>query len=235
VIKLIAVVGKRPGWTDEEWYSHYYDQHGPLVAATKGFTENTIRYRQNYVLGKSSGNSFEQAPPRNGVTELWFHGMDALARAFSAPDYQAMVRPDEALFADPESIILAIGTEHSLYASPVPSGDQAFARQSRIHLFVFSGIDNRTAGTNRPLLKSLRRHVQTRFMPTDFTLGARHRFATVDEYWFDSEEDARRFEISSRSGGDLRLQSDTAAHDELVLVTRSHVVFNPEVPAHQVL
>jgi hypothetical protein len=228
MIKLVAVVGKRPGWTDEEWYSHYFDQHGPLVAATKGFTKNTIRYRQNYVLGDTSGNSFEHTHPRNGVTELWFHGMDALARAFSAPDYQAMVRPDEALFADPESIILGIGTEHSMYASTVPSGDKAIAKQSRINLFVFGGIDHRSV-TQHPLPPNVRRHVQTRFIPTDFTLGNSHRFAMVDEFWFDSEEDARGIKASYRSGGDRRLPSAAGSVDELILVTRSHVVFNPEV------
>ena len=55
------------------------------------------------------------APKYDGVTELWFDDVDALAHCFSNPEYIERIRPDEASFLDLERCDFIISEEHPVF------------------------------------------------------------------------------------------------------------------------
>ncbi len=51
----------------------------------------------------------------DGVTELWFDDVAALARCFSDPEYLRVVRPDEASFLDLHACDFIASKEHAVF------------------------------------------------------------------------------------------------------------------------
>jgi hypothetical protein len=240
MIKLIAVVARNPDWDDAQWYSHYRDRHGPLVAATRGFTDHTVCYRQNYVLAAADCAPAEPTSPVcNGVTELWFENMSALASAFASADYLSIIRPDEDIFANRETIIAGVGTEHQMYIRPARPFDAATGEQAEIHLFIFSPTvrhseaiadEQAVVPSERkyPLPGSVHRHLQTRFAAADMGFKSAQLYAIVDEYWFDSEQEASDYLRSQRRASAEHNSDPPGGGSGLSLLTRSHVVFERE-------
>lgn len=47
----------------------------------------------------------------DGITELWFDDVDALARCFGDAEYMAIIRPDEEKFLDLHACDFIVSTE----------------------------------------------------------------------------------------------------------------------------
>ncbi len=64
MVKLISLVYRKRGITDEHFYSYWRETHGPLVARVIPFA---IRYVQNHPV-EWPGLTYEA----DGIVELWF-------------------------------------------------------------------------------------------------------------------------------------------------------------------
>jgi uncharacterized protein (TIGR02118 family) len=91
VAKLMLVLYRRPDTNREEFRSYWHETHGPLVAKMPG-----VRYHvQNHALFNPLGGE----PDYDGIAEIRFESPDALRRAMTTPEAQA-VFADLANFAD---------------------------------------------------------------------------------------------------------------------------------------
>jgi hypothetical protein len=113
---------------------------------------------------------------------------------------------------------MGIGSERVLRSLSARSGDKAFAHAPRIHVFVFR--ISASAAAPSTAVTGLHRHVQTRSSNEVPDFGGACKYSAVEELWFGSEKYAEQF-CATRC-------SSAGSDDDLVLLTRSHVVFNPE-------
>jgi len=100
--KLIALLKKKQGLSDQEFVAHYENAHVPLIRST---FPSIAGYTRNYVVRDGGGVGWsEQAGAIFDVmTELWFED-DAAYRAFlkdlADPAKSAAVQEDERRFLD---------------------------------------------------------------------------------------------------------------------------------------
>ena len=57
----------------------------------------------------------------DGITELWFDDVDALARCFSDVEYMEKIRPDEVSFLDLESCDFIVSEENPVFPKQLGS------------------------------------------------------------------------------------------------------------------
>lgn len=100
MIKLMILLKRRPGMSDEEFYRYWREDHGRTVMGTKEFSRHIRRYVQSpKKLGANSAFASAESD-YDGVAELWFDDVDSMNRAFAEPKYLEIVRPDEHKFVD---------------------------------------------------------------------------------------------------------------------------------------
>jgi len=106
VVKLIALIHRKPGLSDDEFYNYWKDTHGPLVA---GILPGVKRYTQNHFV-RLPGVECDG----DGILELWFDDMNALQQYLRWRDSSEAesLRKDVAYFADPSKTVRYIATEH---------------------------------------------------------------------------------------------------------------------------
>jgi hypothetical protein len=76
VIKLLILGARKPGWSEDEFFAHYIDRHGPLVAGSRGFTRSCARYVQNYAMSKDTSPAIDgHCVDRDAISELWFESL----------------------------------------------------------------------------------------------------------------------------------------------------------------
>jgi len=68
MVKLISLVYRKKGVSDEEFYTRWRESHGPLVARTIPFAK---RYVQNHPL-QWPGLAYDA----DGIVEMWFETED---------------------------------------------------------------------------------------------------------------------------------------------------------------
>jgi len=93
--------------THEEFDRHWKDVHAPLIRGCAAFAKHLRRYSQ-YHLPQSDGEAgglFGGTGGFDGVAVLEFDTNEAMAAAFSEPDYIARVQPDEHRFVDLENCL----------------------------------------------------------------------------------------------------------------------------------
>lgn len=80
MIKYLALLRKKPDWTDEAFRDHWKQTHGPLVAQLPGL----VKYVQYHVHSQVA--AAEQVDdPIQGIAEMWFESEAALKQAMSSP------------------------------------------------------------------------------------------------------------------------------------------------------
>lgn len=120
MIKLVFVLRRRPELSREEFQAYWRDKHAPLVASL-GAALGVRRYVQthtvdtplNEMLQASRGGPAEY----DGIAELWWDSLDALAAAASSPEgLQAggELLEDEAKFIDLANSPLWLAEEHQI-------------------------------------------------------------------------------------------------------------------------
>ena len=106
MIKLTFCLVRLPSLSRGEFQNYWYDTHAPLVASV---AEALMirRYVQTHSLSAeaSAGIRASRAAPQefDGVAELWFDGLEALAENGRRPEAQAaaaMLLEDEKRFID---------------------------------------------------------------------------------------------------------------------------------------
>jgi len=106
MIKLTFCLVRLPHLTREAFQAYWFDTHAPLVASVAE-TLQIRRYVQMHSLppDASAGiRASRDAPPEfDGVAELWFDSLEALAENGRRPEAQAagaMLLEDEKRFID---------------------------------------------------------------------------------------------------------------------------------------
>jgi uncharacterized protein (TIGR02118 family) len=97
MIKVVVAIVRRRDMSPEEFHRYWRAEHARLVADHP----LSKRYIRKYVQNHTSPDAYMgNEPAFDGFAELWFESMQAKDEFFSAPDYLAQFRPDEARFAD---------------------------------------------------------------------------------------------------------------------------------------
>ena len=106
MIKLIALIYKKPGLSDEEFYQYWKEKHGPLAAK---IIPGLRRYVQNHPV-KIPGLKYEA----DGLAELWFDDLDAYKnlRAWRQSDEAKPLLDDEDKFMDRGRLSRYVVEEH---------------------------------------------------------------------------------------------------------------------------
>jgi len=123
MIKLIAGIKRKPGMTAEEFHRYWREVHAPLVQTVPEFFALIRKYVQSHTLETPS--SQVGGFPRSefdGVVELWFDSVEDVEKAFAAPRYLEIIRPDERKFIDLSSVKVVIAEEVPIYDGnrPIP-------------------------------------------------------------------------------------------------------------------
>ena len=101
MIKLIAVLKRKPGMTPAEFQAYWKGTHGPLVASTKS-GQHALRYEQNAVApGLPEGFG---AGDYDGVTIQWFESVEDFVASAQEDDYAALAE-DMTHFLDVDNLV----------------------------------------------------------------------------------------------------------------------------------
>ena len=117
MIKLVFVLRRRPELSREEFQRYWREEHGPLVAA-RAAAIGAERYVQAHTLDTrldAALHEHRHGEPYDGVAELWWESLDALAAAFGSEDGRRAageLLADEATFIDLERSAIWIAEEH---------------------------------------------------------------------------------------------------------------------------
>jgi uncharacterized protein (TIGR02118 family) len=85
MIKIVAVVGKKPEQTREEFLHHWNVEHPRFVAALPGI----VTYRQNPAI------EHRTEWPYDGMAELYFESVKDIAVAYAGPEATALFAHEE--------------------------------------------------------------------------------------------------------------------------------------------
>jgi uncharacterized protein (TIGR02118 family) len=120
MIKLVFCLRRREDLSREEFHRYWLEEHGPLVRS-HAETLGIRRYVQVHSIDDAI--SLAVAGPRNppapydGVAELWFDSLEALAAAGSTEEGRAAgaaLLADEKTFIDLERSPLLLADEHAV-------------------------------------------------------------------------------------------------------------------------
>ena len=106
MIKLIALIFKKPDLTDEEFCGYWKEKHGPLAAKV---IPGLRKYTQNHFI-KLPGLKYEGA----GFVELWFDELEVFKKylAWRQSDAARPLLDDEDKFMDRSKIVRYVVEEH---------------------------------------------------------------------------------------------------------------------------
>jgi uncharacterized protein (TIGR02118 family) len=122
VIKLTFALRSLPDLGREEFQRYWLEQHGPLVRSHAD-TLGIRRYVQTHTAGDEAQvalRASRDAPePYDGVAELWYDSLEAIAQAVSTDAGRAAaiaLLEDERRFIDHSRSPLWFGEEHEIIA-----------------------------------------------------------------------------------------------------------------------
>jgi len=94
MIKVLALLTRRPEFTHEQFVKHWLEIHAPLAHAVPGVR----RYVQSHIVGtRRRADVPETDVEVDGIAELWYDDAAALARAAATPEMKRLT-DDGALF-----------------------------------------------------------------------------------------------------------------------------------------
>jgi uncharacterized protein (TIGR02118 family) len=114
MIKVIAMMKRKPGITPEEFARYWYEEHAPLGFELLPDDIHVRGYVQNYTV-RSPGDS---EPEFDGLVEFALDDMAAFQRwlAFFMSDSAKPMRDDEKNFMDPDTIKVLVMQERVVVA-----------------------------------------------------------------------------------------------------------------------
>ncbi|KAL2837389.1 EthD domain-containing protein [Aspergillus pseudodeflectus] len=99
-VKYLSFLRRAEGLDHEQFLEYWIHRHAALVKIVKPFYSLVRRYVQHHgrldlhrpMAGEGKPETFD------GVVELYFDSVDDLEKAYTHPEYLAILRPDEARF-----------------------------------------------------------------------------------------------------------------------------------------
>lgn len=80
MVKLIALLKRKPGMTREEFSARWLNEHTKLSAKMPGLREYRINVATAHQPDDASGAIYD------GTAELWWDNMEAMEAAFASPE-----------------------------------------------------------------------------------------------------------------------------------------------------
>ena len=112
MIKFTILLKKRPDLTEDEFVAHHRNVHAQLFMSIPVVKQTVRRYLQQHTIPADLPGL---PPPKyDGITELWFDDVEAIARCFSDNEYLEKVRPDEESFLDLQACDFIVSTENQV-------------------------------------------------------------------------------------------------------------------------
>jgi hypothetical protein len=98
VAKFTILLKRKPMLSHDEFVEYHKMNHSQLFMSITVVEDTVRRYVQQHALPVQLPGL--PSVKYDGVTELWFHDVDALALCFGDAEYMAKLRPDEENFLD---------------------------------------------------------------------------------------------------------------------------------------
>ncbi|KAJ8488630.1 hypothetical protein ONZ51_g3423 [Trametes cubensis] len=102
-VRVIGLMAKKPGMTDDEFYTYWREVHGPLFANMEITKKNILKYEQHhYTTAFEAGVAamgFDVVPYR-GVAVFEAESYAKIFEVFQSEEYIRVVFPDEANFIE---------------------------------------------------------------------------------------------------------------------------------------
>lgn len=122
MLKMIALLKKRPGMSRAEFRDYYEGHHVPLILAQQG--PNMLEYRRNYLTGEMINGAEDM--PFDVISEFVYADRVAFDRAFArmlAPDATRLRTEDEEKLFDMAAIrVFMVETSESDCTRPADDG-----------------------------------------------------------------------------------------------------------------
>jgi hypothetical protein len=96
--EFTILLKRKPMLSHDEFVEYHKTNHAPLFMPITVVEDTVRRYVQQHALPVQLPGL--PSVKYDGVTELWFHDVDALALCFGDAEYMAKLRPDEENFLD---------------------------------------------------------------------------------------------------------------------------------------
>ena len=94
MVKLIIIMKRKPGLTQDEFAKYWIEVHGPLVLKV---IPGIVKYVQNHRVKLN-----DREPAYDGIAELWFKDLESFKHVnkWYRSDEGKALRDDEAKFMD---------------------------------------------------------------------------------------------------------------------------------------
>jgi uncharacterized protein (TIGR02118 family) len=109
MVRLLCFLKRKPGMSAEDFYRHWKETHGPLIAGRPNLARHIVRYEQHRRL--TGDDPLSGTEGFDGVAVQWFESMDEFRAFIAEPDYAEHVFPDEAKFLDRDGLVFLVTEE----------------------------------------------------------------------------------------------------------------------------
>lgn len=113
MIKFTILLKRNPALSHDQFVAHHKTVHADLFMSMPVVQKTVRGYIQQHAVPVALPGL--PAVKYDGITELWFDNVEALAECFSDQDYLETVRPDEAVFLDLHGCDFIVSTENKVY------------------------------------------------------------------------------------------------------------------------
>ncbi len=121
MIKLVYCIRKRADLSAQDFRGYWLEEHGPLVRKLAKAI-GARKYIQSHTIAPELNELFRQsrdlAPAYDGVTEIWWDGIDSLTAGMATPEGQAAhtaLLEDERKFIDHKQSRVFMTQEHLIF------------------------------------------------------------------------------------------------------------------------
>jgi hypothetical protein len=113
MLKLIAMIRRKPGLTRQQFVDYYENRHVPFVTGVNG--KYLLEYKRNYVQEELTTSIDRTFDGYDVITEVWLENREALAgllAMMSQPPWAAELTADEDNFVDRPSMRMFVTEEY---------------------------------------------------------------------------------------------------------------------------
>jgi uncharacterized protein (TIGR02118 family) len=109
MLKLDILIVRRPDTTHDQFLEYWRDRHAPFFVS-QPIVKKTVR---QYVQSQTVADTPAGIPtaPFDGIAQLWFDDVAGFLEYIQSPNYQDVIRLDEAKFVDPRKVQLLFSEE----------------------------------------------------------------------------------------------------------------------------
>ncbi|MBI2205674.1 MAG: EthD family reductase [Candidatus Rokubacteria bacterium] len=181
MIKIVAIVKRKPGMAVEPFQEYWRTRHADVVRKLPGVR----RYVQSHTLlaGYRKGE-----PAWDGIAELWFDDTHAL-RALRGTPEQAAIDADEARFLDRSAMKMLATDEDVVIDGPIPEGSvksiEFVTHRPDLAIDAFQRYWRETHGPIAARIPQIRRYVQSHVRASAYAGGRTPAYDGLAITWFD--------------------------------------------------